>query len=99
MQTRALVFLFFLEEEDLYYVAPSLSPSINFRENRAGCSPRAHVTLNIYPVSDLRGGARGERFLRCGSIPLLLSPRGPETQHPVIEAPKCGCHFLPAGHG
>lgn len=36
----------------------------------------------------------GERFLGCGSSPPRL-----ETQHPVIGALKCGCHFLPLGHG
>lgn len=74
--------------EDLYYVAPSSPSSIKFRETEpvVAHKPMCHWIFIMY-------------LIWGGEIPEMRQPPRPATQHPVIEALKCGCHFLPLGHG
>lgn len=75
--------------EGLCYVAPS-SPL-------PSSSGKQSLLLPISPCVI--------EYLSCiwfegGEIPEMWQlPLRPATQHPVIEARKCGCHFQPLGHG
>lgn len=75
--------------EDLCYVAPS-SPLPSSSGKQSPLLPISPCVIEYLSCIWFEGGEIPEMW----QLPLR-----PATQHPVIEAWKCGCHFQPLGHG